>query len=295
MQNELPTQSKTRKWVIRFILVTSLLFLILCSVGLLSQKETMQLQFSVIEGEQTIHEEVIRDALLETVYNRKFPFFFSTSNMYLISSSLIEKVLRGSFPRIETISVSKDTSTQTVNILITERRGTMLWCGDEQSLLNESLKCQFADMRGVVFDEAPLFIGSPYVRVYRTGAQPVLLGQSVLTKDEVDAIIQIRETLERIFLVDVEAIQLTEDSQYIVYLNTPNKLLHEGTVVKILGDATLSQQLRNIELVAGNPIWKDVIAHVSDLLYIDLRFDSRVIYKPRIQHVEVSEKIIPIE
>jgi hypothetical protein len=268
--------------------------LIVGGLSIASRAPSMQLATSTIDGEQTLHEQAVRDALSSIVYDRSLPFLFSPANVYLLRERRIETLLRARFPRAREIEVAIDRGARSIAITLVERKGTFLWCGDGEQALVSRLGCQFADERGVVFDDAPVFDGYPYTRVFRMGAVPVLFGQPVLSGAELIQKQEIESEMRSFTSFPIASIVFDADSQIRVYIAaTEDPATYP--VFKLYADDTLLDQLANLSLVKSTPLWQERVTSLADLIYVDARFDNRIIYKPLVPYVKQTITTAPIE
>ena len=108
----------------------------------------------------------------------KLLWFFPRTSTFLINKSSIENKLKESFSRIETVNV-KRVDLHTLRIDIKEYRAMYLWCTGE---VGE--ECYFMDKNGVVYNSAPVFSGTAYIKII-TGAPVEAIPFQAMDGDDV--------------------------------------------------------------------------------------------------------------
>ena len=166
---------------------------------------------------------------------------------------------------------------------------------------SDSDTCYFADDSGYVFEEAPLFSGSAYKRIYAPDAGTATTSGSIVglyatSTDKFTQLITLYDAVNAVG-IHVEAILIKEKGEYELYARNPSGQNASGsaaassttsrsesnsdTVVIYFNDARpFSEQLINLA-----SFWKDMVAkarskHQSlSFDYIDARYGSNVFYR----------------
>ncbi len=177
----------------------------------------------------------------------------------------IVKTLDTSIPRLASVNVSLD-GLKVMNVDVTEREPSALYCDS----LSESESCYFLDNAGYIYSEAPEFTDGVYL-VYES--EPAI-------ESPVDKFVLETKEFERL-------------GKFVDSLNkfgmTPNKILYKdgdfflsllsGTEVRWSQSQDFEKVLIDLESFIKGSKFKS--GELESLLYLDLRFDNKVYYKPR--------------
>jgi len=277
----LEIKRKRRIKKIRSMIVIFVLFIFgIIILSYLSFNQYVNITQINIEGNNVIDKELLEKNINETL-SGKYLHLFSRSNSFLYPRSAIYNSLILNFPRIEEISVSLK-NLNTLNVNIKERTGNYLYCGenlpDNNYLIGEN--CYFLNDDSLIFDKAPYISGNVYFKYYmpisNMGNSDNPLGVQMLDSE-------IFHNLMR-FINGVNSLGLEVD--YLVLDNNTYNLylLHkeEYTSPKIIfnKDQNFDALLDDLSLAMKKKEFSDEIkSKYNNLLYIDLRFKNKVLYK----------------
>ncbi len=274
---ELTVKRKKRKLRLTILLV--LLFAsIIVGSSYLSKYHKLTIQNITVSGTYIIDNKEVEAKVHEDLADN-YLYLFAKKNAFIYPKSYIEKDLQKTFPRIETLSVKLE-GLNALKIEIGERSGAYLYCGEaipeEASDVGEN--CYFINSDGYIFDSAPYFSGNIYFKFYTPIENPESpLGQNVLDKDTFHETISFVEGLIELGFQPVSVVR-TNEEQYAFHLKPrsgggePEILFKREndlpTIFNNLASAMKKQEFKS-----------QMVANLDKLLYIDLRFNNKVLYK----------------
>lgn len=234
-----------------------------------------QISDITVEGTYVIDQEEVRSVVQSDLAGWRLWIFPRTSSL-LVNDKAIEAKLKKQFTRIETVVVKRD-NLHTLSVSIKEFDPVYLWC-------TETDACYFMDMEGVVYGEAPVFSGSAYPKIF-TGAP--LEALPFVGIKEAD-LTQIAEFQKRLSEINITPIAFR--------LRTPRELtidfLHNKTIAELRVDRATSTDTSLEYLFSGirtEPLSSLFASEHKKLLYIDVRFSNKVVYKFDQENVESTE------
>ncbi len=274
---EIRRKRRIRK--IRTIVVFVILFfLVITALSFLSANKKMWIDNITVEGNHIIDEEEIEDEIFKNISGR-YIYLFSRSNSLIYPEKRVYKNLLLNFPRIESLSIGRD-NFKTLHIKITERVGAFLYCGADVPLLKKDVgeNCYFINNDGLIFDRAPYFSGNIYFKYYvKLSDETNPLGKQMISVEDFHQITRFIDNIENLGLKPIY-ISLGEDGTNSLYLEHQEN----STMPKILfkNDADLEVLQDNFSLAMQKKEFADEInSKYNTLLYIDLRFKNKVLYK----------------
>ena len=261
--------------VLFFVFTLSVIF-----AGLAYVSRISNLNISAIEilGNKTLDATVVKSIVQNEIIGN-YLWFFPKTNIFFYPKDNIKKDLFNQFSRLESISLS--VKNKVLEVSLTERTALYTWCGDTINLVAElpsdnstaKEKCYFMDEAGYIFDEAPYFSGDVYFKFYGKTADSYFLKQKFLE------LIQFKKTLEGMGLRPV-AIYVLDDGNARVYLSSGAQ--GEKPEIRFKADADFQKVAENLQTaLTTEPLQSDLKNKYSSLLYIDLRFGNKVVYKFR--------------
>ena len=249
------------------------------ALSFLSSNKRITINKVSITGTHIIDQEEIEFEVLSDMSGKYF-HLFTKANSFIYPHKKIYNNLRLNFPRIETLSIYRD-NLKTLHIGITERAGSFLYCGATIPEMKDQIgeNCYFINNDGYIFDKAPYFSGNVYFKYYLAldfgGDDP--LGDQMLGADQFH---RIARFIDGVTLIGFNPIYITEEpgGTNSLYLN------HGGndTVPKITfkNSDNLDVLLDNLSLAMKKKEFADEVnSKYNTLLYIDLRFKNKVLYK----------------
>ena len=261
------------------------IFFVLIVVGLsfLSSWGKITINKTNINGAHIIRE----DEILKIVNNDlsgKYFYLFSKNNYFIYPKTKIENDLLKNFTRIEKLSI-KDSKVDTLEISLTERSGSFLWCGESVPTVFEDIgeNCYFINNDGYIFDRAPYYSGNLYFKFYlpieMEGNSP--LGKQMLSKNE---FISIVEFIDKINSLGLKSIYLVfnQDGTRDLFLEKKSPSTNNPKIIFYTdGDnGNLIRLAENLSLaMAKSEFAEEIKNNYNKLLYIDLKFKNKVLYK----------------
>ncbi|MEA3398964.1 MAG: hypothetical protein U9R00_00415 [Patescibacteria group bacterium] len=267
-------KKKRKRRTRRIILFSLLIITIIAWLSYFSNHRSVTINKIIIEGNNVIDQEDI-DKIVEDNFSGKYFRLFSKRNSFIYPKDDLYNDLIESFPRIKELDVFLS-KFNTLNISLIERSGSFLWCGDEipeKKFIGEN--CYYLNDLGYLFDQAPYFSGNLFLKFY----VPILdnpLGSQMLSEDKFNSLVKFIEVVSELELRPIYLV--IDNNEYNLYLNHSEK----ATSPKIIFNKE-----NNLEEIASNLILtmkKDefnnkIINNYNKLLYLDLRFNNKVLYK----------------
>jgi hypothetical protein len=263
----------------------SILFFILfiCIFGALayfSPNRKITINKIDISGTNIINEQDVNDLALKDLSGRYLHLFYR-ANSFIYPHDKIYKDLLYQFPRIETLKVSID-KVNTLKIAITERAGNYLYCGESIPEVKSEIgeNCFFVNNDGYIFDKAPYFSGNVYFKYY-----------IAMNKDEnnnlwpmsaqmlkVDDFHKLASFIDKVKVIGFKPVYivLNKDNEYVLHLD--NKDIDSKIIFN--NNSNFDDVFENLSIAMKKPEFAQQINSKYDsLLYIDLRFKNKVVYK----------------
>lgn len=266
---------RVRVFIISFILFCAFIW----GLSYLSRDKHVVIDNFIVNGTHVINEEdIIKN--IKTNISGKYFYLFAKSNTFIFPQKKIYNDLIKNFPRIESLSVNRDKLKNLV-VDITERVGSSLYCGqiipENKNDIGEN--CYFINNDGYIFDKAPYFSGNVYFKYYLkiddSGSNA--LGKQMM---KVDDFHQVARFVDLVTALGFEPIYLSKNSDGTnnLYLahgisdTSPKIIFKDENSLEEIGD-NLSVAMRKKEFA------DEINSGYNTLLYIDLRFDNKVLYK----------------
>jgi cell division septal protein FtsQ len=239
---------------------------VLFGFGFLLRYHKMQVDTFNVIGTSVIGEQDVEDSVREQLVG-SWLWIFPRTSVLLVNDKLIERKLKEQFSRIETISV-KRTNLHSIEITIKEFDAVYLWCTTVEE------NCYFMDKQGIVYSEAPVFSGTAYPKVF-TGAPVEELPFLGISETDLSRVADLQQKLSEINIIpvafrDVSARELQID------------FLHNKTIAKLQIDRSTPTDTSLEYLFSGirtEPLASLFRNESKVLLYIDVRFPNKVVYK----------------
>lgn len=242
----------------RFFWLGFLILIFLFSVFyLLFLSKIFQVNNINVSGEQRISGESLKLSI-ENKLDKKI-LFFKTKSIFLINLTDIKKEILNEFPQTAEIVIGRRLP-NSLDTIVTERQGAADWCQNE--------KCFLADKEGIIFEEAKGDEKSIKIIDKQRTNQPIL-GEKVITSDDLDKILKISPKLEMDFKIPVkEFLIYSEDKLTVfteenweIYFNLKNDIDWQITKLGAVLEEKIPPEQR------------------KDLEYIELRFGNFAPFK----------------
>lgn len=262
----------------RFLYWVLLLLFIGVTIYVFFFSDFMKVQSFSIEGvEELPYEEVLGE--VKSKVEGKYLGLIEKNNLLLISKSRIKSDLLNRFKKIKSAEVRKEFPSS-VCVKIEERSSLIVWCSGGP--------CYIIDERGLAYTgidpDAPEIIENNLIKIIDKGAQPVSVGEKVLTEDEVAFLLELREEFRGEIKLNIydewetpsiiaEEVRIKTSEDWYIYFSTqvpPNKAIR-----------TLKTFLEE-EISA--------IKKRKKLEYVDLRTENKVYYKMKVEEKSEEKK-----
>lgn len=272
-------KKKARRRRVRLFILFFILFIVLIwGFSVLSSYKRITINKIVVNGTQIIN---ISDIERESrdLMSGKYIYLFAKSNIFIYPKRTMYKSILKDFPRIEKLSIKRD-GFNTLVIDIVERAGAYLYCGADIPTVQKDIgeNCYFINTDGYVFDTAPYFSGNVYFKYYIIADQNVgePLGKQIIDEEHFHRLARFVEGLNKLGFESTH--MLVENEKGTVYL--AHKDSDSSPEVVFKDDSDLDKILGNLSSSMAKPEFANEIrTKYSTLLYIDLRFDNKVVYK----------------
>ncbi|MFA6515343.1 MAG: hypothetical protein WCT42_03725 [Candidatus Paceibacterota bacterium] len=265
---------------LRLIILFFILFIsIVGALSFFSSNKHIVINKVVVIGTHIIDQEDIEKEVYKNI-SGKYIYLFSRNNSLIYPHSKIYKNLLLKFPRIESLSVGRD-NLNTLQIKIVERTGAYLYCGEEvpENKNDVGENCYFINNDGFIFDKAPYFSGNVYFKYYMKIENEAGNPQGKQMTN-VENFYNLARFIDKITALGFKPIYIVKDQDGTNYLYLNHGA--NGTLPKIVfkNDADLSVIQDNLLLSMKKKEFADEInSKYNTLLYIDLRFKNKVLYK----------------
>ncbi len=262
-----------------FILFTILFISIIIALSYFSSNSKITINKIVITGNSIIDKEDLESSI-QNKLNGKYFRLFARSNFLIYPQSKIYKDLINEFPRIENLNIKRE-SLNTLKVSIIERAGSYLYCGASLPENKEDIgeNCYFVNNDGYIFDKAPYFSGDIYFKYYTkikdSNSSPQ--GKQMLNPEVFHKLMRFIDGITALSFKPLYLV-IGDDGVYSLYLHSINGNLEPKIIFK--SDNDLSIILDNLSTAMNKREFANEINSKYDtLLYIDLRFKNKVLYK----------------
>lgn len=184
-------------------------------------------------------------------------------NIFLVSASNIQKEILNAFPEIKLVEVKKNYF-KTISIKVEERSSVVIFCSLEDFAI-----CYLVDENGIIFQEHKETKDNLVIITKEPKDSQVLLGQKIVEKNILEAILKIQKTLKDNYAVDVKEALIQNKSRL-------NIKTSENWQIYFDIDSDLNTQVTKLDLLLKEEIIEQAR---KNLQYIDLRFKDKAYYK----------------
>jgi predicted nucleic acid-binding Zn ribbon protein len=270
---------KARKRRRRLAILFFILFvLVVWGLSLLSSVSKITINKIAVTGTRIINVSDVERSSRD-IMSGKYLYLFSKSNIFIYPKNAIYKSLLKDFPRIENLSIRHE-GFNSISIDIRERAGSYLYCGSNIPASQQDIgeNCYFINTDGYVFDKAPYFSGNVYFKYYIKADSENIdpLGKQIIDKEHFHRLARFIDGLDSLGFVPTH--MLVENEKGTVYLSSKDGDTTPEIIFK--DDSDLDSILGNLSSSMTKPEFANEIrTKYSTLLYIDLRFDNKVVYK----------------
>lgn len=241
--------------------------------GLLARISSLQVSLASYEHIVVTNTDEITEALQVYLQER---YLYPRSNKLWFSKNKAEEFVMQTFPRIGYADISlKDGM---IHLYGDEREGKYLWCGREVTVITLDTPCYFVDATGFIFDTAPYFSGTSYLRLYGGDITSEIVGSSAFPSEIFTLETAFTETLNP-FGLRIQAIYLSEQDQIEFLLFSNNEIPKAPRLRHYMqNDSELA--LHNLErALQQENVLLDIMTQYDRLEYLDVRFKNQLVYK----------------
>ncbi|MBP9771601.1 MAG: hypothetical protein KBD16_01615 [Candidatus Pacebacteria bacterium] len=255
--------------IVLWVILAASLFFLIVELTHIKQLRVERVRF---EGNHAISD---RDLwkVTEPYLAGRYYGLFSKKNILIVENEAIEKHLLAEFVRLENTRVERS-GFHTLVVTSTERKPKAIWCGGGEST---GRSCYYLDQNALAFSLAPKLSGGTFVTFSRPFPERVIgknllpTGEFHTLRDFIDSLIALGFHTERVTWKD-DAIELFVRAE----------LEDENTgslILRIPLTAPYDLAFSNLASVIKTSTSDEQPLTVSDIEYIDLRFENKVFYK----------------
>lgn len=265
---------------LRLIILFFILFVsIVGATSYFSSHQKIVISNIVVTGNSIIDESKVIASVKDKLSGRYY-HLFSRSNFLIYPQNKIYKSLLVEFPRIEELSVKRE-GFNTLRVSVKERAGSYLYCGVSVPENKEDIgeNCYFVNNDGYIFDKAPYFSGDVYFKYYMgiSGDSSNPLGSQMVEVGRFHELVRFMDKVTSLGF-KTSYLVVSSDGIYSLYLKSNGESVGPRIIFK--DDNDLNTIIDNLSTAMGEKEFANEINSKYDtLLYIDLRFKNKVLYK----------------
>lgn len=275
---EIKRDRRARKMRLLFLFFV-LFIVIVGALSYFSGNKRIVINEIKITGTHIINQEDIKEEVQKYI-SGKYIYLFAKNNSFIYPHNKTYENLILNFPRIEKLSVRRN-GLNIIHVDITERVGSYLYCGASIPENKEEIgeNCYFINNDGFIFDKAPYFSGNIYFKYYMflENKEDNPLGKQMMSIDDFH---KLARFVDGITSIGFEPIYIFKDKDGTDYLYLNHSV--GGTSPKIL-----FKDYDNLDIIQDNlaiamrkkEFADEINSKYNTLLYIDLRFPNKVLYK----------------
>ncbi|MDE2030895.1 MAG: hypothetical protein KGI58_01380 [Patescibacteria group bacterium] len=271
-------RSRRKRRLRMVILIFILLITVVYALAFFSSNPKITLNKIIVTGTRIISDTKVESDTRQVI-SGKYLHLFARDNSLIYPKTNIYSTLIKDFPRIKTLTINRS-GWNTLTIDITERLGSYLYCGSQIPTVESNIgeNCYFVNNDGYIFDKAPYFSGNVYFKYYAPlgAGEANPLGQQLLTPDRFHKIARFIDGVIAVGFKPTYLVIGNDDD----YLYLDHKSTDTSPQIIFNNENDLDQILNNLSLAMTKPEFANVInSKYTTLLYIDLRFKNKVLYK----------------
>lgn len=274
-------RKRRNKKRIKYGVVIFLIVLIIGIASYISHRAEIRISSVELNGGILVTQLDMESKALTYMYGSHL-WLFPKNNAFWYPHSDLEKYLKETFKRIDTIDIHlKGLKTLVINIK--ERKPFAIWCEGEPTSLNSSSTeivgqnvqpCYFIDQNSTVFAKAPTFSGDAYFKYY--GLISVPDGDTPIGKEYIASTTQFNEISNLISITK----ELSIRPQYLQAKGNGefSIILAGGGEIYFDTKEPLSLIGQNLEALFRTPVFASSTGNLP-VEYIDLRYGNKLFYK----------------
>ena len=260
-------RKKRKRKLFKYGVLVFLAVFIIASVSYISHQPKIRIGKVKLSGGVLVTQDDVESKSLEYL-RESYMWLFPKNNIFLYPRKGLEKYLKETFKRIDTISIHRN-DFQTLDIKITERKPTALWCG---TIVSDTEHCYFMDQNSAIFAPAPKFSGDAYFKYYG------LVETDPIGKYYISSTTEFAEISD--FIQKLKELSL--GPQYLVPKGTGQfsvVLSGGGEIYFNVNKEPLSKVLANLEALLRTSELSNKTKGNLPIEYIDLRYGNKLFYK----------------
>ena len=252
-------QRRAKMRALRVLLGVVVLVALLGAASWLSFLDTFAVQTITVEGNHVVRTRAIQARMMHATANATWGLF-SRQNVLLYPRTELEDILAFSFPRIDTVSISRHPMRRSVSVRVVEREPYAQWCRTRE----HTRECYSVDTEGYVFEKvatttADMIVfegGLDATRALRARVAPQYFAQAVRFID----------TLRTIGLSVATFVFEGADGRVV---------FRDGWELRVALDKDMAAVAHNLAVVLDEYNLRN---RLNSVRYIDMRFGERVYY-----------------
>ncbi len=261
--SRIPKERK-KGWWKKWLVLIPVLFLVFGFVYFVNLPQ-YQINNVVVNGSVLTNQSELRSIALEELQGNYLLVIPKTFSWFYPKSQIKQK-LESKSSIMEAVPVL-DSSTQTLNISITERKQEYVWCEGTSDTKSE---CFYMDKDGLVFINAPEFEGHVFLTFYGLiDGSPV--GKQYLDKSKMQNLLG--------FIDDIKKYNLTTVAVFAKSEREVDLKLSSGTSIIISLESDLKNVSKSIGTLNQSTEFLNASGGISKLNYLDLRYGSKAFWK----------------
>lgn len=259
------------------VLILILVISIIGALGYFSSNSKITINDIGVTGPKIINSKEV-ESTTRQILSGKYLHLFAKNNSLIYPKSKIYNELLIDYPRIDKLSVYKD-GWNTLKIDITERAGSYLYCGSQIPELESEIgeNCYFINNDGYIFDKAPYFSGNVYFKYYAPlPAGTDLTSTQMIEPSHFHLLVRFIDGIIGLGFKPTHLVITGEN----VFLYLDHSIIDTEPQIIFKDGDNLDEVLNNLSLSMAKPEFaSDIHSKYTSLLYIDLRFKNKVLYK----------------
>ncbi len=273
---------KHKRRVSRIRLLVLILILIVAIIGALayfSGSHRLTIHTVTVTGTQIINISDVQSVVNNDLAG-KYVYLFTRADTIIYPHDRIYKDLTHAFPRIQTLTITRS-GWNTLQVSIAERAGAFLYCGTHipENKIDQGENCYYVNNDGYIFDKAPYFSGNIYFKYYLDLGSNTdnPLGTQMVSPDRFH---QLTGFVDKVTALGFKPIYISLDASGIYKLYLDHSAVASSPIILFNADNDLSTIADNLsDAMKTSEFANDINSKYATLLYIDLRFKDKVLYK----------------
>ncbi len=302
---------RLRTTIISIIVIVTF---IIGGISWLMHNENILIDDIQIEGAQSVDAEAIMKLAEENISGNHW-WIFPKKNIFVFSKNKLRIEILNKYRQIKNVVIKRD-GFKAVVITISEREPFALWCDGEAPLGGENTdvgNCYFVDHEGYIYAGAPYFYDHVYFELYGKPFLETIETITVLEDDNVEIkndvfeentsdeggikSAEIPETVNSTeyvgiyflptkefvrtmqFVSSLEKIDLPAHSLVITNSGSYELFLLSGGALRFLPTQDYRRAINDLTTAYEKKFSEGSSLSPTDLEYIDIRFDNKVIFK----------------